>query len=235
MDTAAAAAWWPCELEIRQDEGERVLSGAFPYNALATVRDRGRIRKERFEPGAFDFPINRFITIQNLLQDTLQNAFDEALATRERRQALTPDVRQLQAELASLNTDLLVGHNFGAPLASRLAGTLDLRSDGNALTFTATLPPEGEQPSWMVDALRAVNAGLVRGISPGFRVPPSAAVPDAERTVQEPGNPGVYIRSIRQAMLPELSLVTRPAYQETDLQLRDDAAVDDGARRLAWL
>ena len=38
-------------------QGGRVLRGSFPYNSLATVRDRGRVRKERFRPGAFRFSV----------------------------------------------------------------------------------------------------------------------------------------------------------------------------------
>ena len=33
-------------LEIRQRGGGRSLSGSFPYRRTATVRDRGRVRKE---------------------------------------------------------------------------------------------------------------------------------------------------------------------------------------------
>ena len=67
------------ELEIRQSGRSRVLRGRFNYGGMATVRDRGRIRKERFEPGAF-------------------------------RYAIEDDSRQI---------DVLAGHDFGKPLASR--------------------------------------------------------------------------------------------------------------------
>jgi len=169
---------WPVELEYRQRG--RTLTGAFPYGKVATVADRGEVRKERFEPFAFQF-------------------------------AVADPLREIH---------LLSGHSFNRPLASKLGKSLVLRDTPTALTFTATLPPEGEQPTWMVDAVRAVRAGLVGGISPGFRVPPPDAVPDAETVVPEPGNPGVGIRSIRAAVLFELSLVTRPAYDETAVDLR---------------
>ena len=64
--------------------------------------------------------------------------------------------------------------------------------------------------------MRAVDAGLIRGVSPGFRVPPASAVANAEELVDEPGNPDVQIRQINQAVLYELSLVTRPAYVESE-------------------
>ena len=74
------------ELEIRRSGQSRVLRGRFNYGSMATVRDRGRVRKERFEPRAFRF-------------------------------AIEDETRQL---------DILVGHDFGKPIASRKAGTLEI-------------------------------------------------------------------------------------------------------------
>ena len=36
--------------------------------------------------------------------------------------------------------DLLVGHDFGKPIASRQAGSLVIADSAEAVTFTATLP-----------------------------------------------------------------------------------------------
>ena len=44
-------------LEIRQIGGARTISGHFPYNALATMADRGKIRKESFASGAFKYAL----------------------------------------------------------------------------------------------------------------------------------------------------------------------------------
>ena len=74
----------------------------------------------------------------------------------------------------------------------------------------------------MLDAERAVAAGLMQGLSPGFAVPPPSVVADAERLIPEPGNPGVSIRSIRAAVLREMSIVTNAAYQESAVELRED-------------
>ena len=69
--------------------------------------------------------------------------------------------------------------------------------------------------SWQ-DTVRMIRAGLVGGISPGFRVPPRDVVPDAETIEPEAGQPWRgRIRVINQAVLFELSLVTRPAYPDT--------------------
>jgi len=45
-------------------------------------------------------------------------------------------------------------------------------------------------------------------------------LPDAETLVPEPGNPGVMIRKLSALVLYELSLVTRPAYEASEAELR---------------
>ena len=190
------AVWPLADLEIRQRRGGggREIRGSFPYRRTATVRDRGRVRKERFGPRAFRFAI--------------------------------------EAEDREIN--LLVGHKFDRNLASKLSGSLRLEDTAEAVRFRAFLPPEGQQPTYMRDAVLGLNAGLLTGISPGFRVPPPATVPAAERLVPEPGNPDVLIRAIDEAVLYELSLVTRPAYPDTEVERR----AADAARRMeapVWL
>ena len=116
--------------------------------------------------------------------------------------------------------DLLVGHDFGKPVASRQSGTLSIVDGPDAVRFEATLPDD--PPSWVVDAERAIAAGLMTGLSPGFRIPPKSVVPDAERIIPEPGNPTVGIRSIRAAVLREFSIVTAPAYDDATVELRSE-------------
>ena len=182
------------KLEIRRSGGMRILSGRFNYGSMATIRDRGRVRKERFEPRAFRFAIE-----------------DEA--------------RQI---------DVLVGHDYGKPIASRKAGTLQIADGEDGVTFEAQLPDD--PPSWITDAERAVAAGLMVGLSPGFTVPPASAVPDAERLEPEPGNPGVQIRVIREAVLREFSVVTSAAYTDAAVDLRgEDFGREPTRRRHLWL
>ncbi|MCV2446548.1 HK97 family phage prohead protease [Paracoccus sp. DMF] len=45
-------------------------------------------------------------------------------------------------------------------------------------------------------------------------------MPGAEKLIPEPGNPGVMIRQLFQLVLYELSLVTLPAYRESQAELR---------------
>ena len=176
-------AVYPGSIEIRQRRGgRREVRGKFPYGATATIRNRGRVRKERFKSRAFRFSVSG--------------------AGRRRE------------------VNLLVGHDYGRPLASRGAGTLELADTDAALEFLAELPRDSEQPSWVRDGVLSIEAGLMRGLSPGFSVPPASVVPNAERLVPEPGNPGVDIREIEEAVLLELSVVTRPAYKGAGVDIR---------------
>ena len=130
---------YPVNLELRQEGGQPVIAGSFPYGSTATVSDRGRVRKERFEPHAFDF----------VLQES-----------------------ELHREV-----NFLYGHNPNTPLASRQAGTFSLEDTATALSFQATLPVQGEQPSWVQDFLLAHRAGLVREYLPVSRTSLQCSVP----------------------------------------------------------
>ena len=123
--------------------------------------------------------------------------------------------------------DLLVGHDFGKPIASRQSGTLTITDSADAVRFEATLPSEALTPSWVLDVEKAIANKTMIGLSPGFRVPPVSAVPNAERLIPEPGNPGVQIRQINDAVLREFSIVTAGIYDDAMVELRaeDLAAV----------
>lgn len=145
-----------------------------------------------------------------------------AATGRVRKERFAPHAFQFAVQDQTREINFLLGHNLSQPLAGRRAGTLALVDRENELDFEATLPPEGEQPTWIRDFLLAHRAGLIGGVSPGFTVPPASAVPDAAILEPEPGNPGVFIRLIRAAVLYELSAVTRPAYQDTGLEERGE-------------
>ena len=91
---------------------------------------------------------------------------------------------------------------------------------GLQLVFEATLPVQSQQPTYMRDLVLKINAGLARGISPGFRVPPKSVVANAEILEPERGNPAVNIRRINQAVLYEMSIVTRASYLESSIENR---------------
>ena len=213
------------ELEIRARGGRRSLRGRFPYSPgpgrrMATVRDRGRVRKERIAPDAFGWQMREFDRVQAELAQAVEGAVDQAR------------VELLRQELERRNVHVLAGHSYDRPLGDMKSGTARVTSDSDAVAFEVDLPAEADQPSWMRDTVAMVRAGLAGGVSPGFRVPPAGVVANAEVLEPEPGNPAVQVRVIRQAVLAELSIVTRPAYSQTDIAARAlDPAPAEGKRR----
>lgn len=110
---------------------------------------------------------------------------------------------------AGEDVHLLSGHDFNRPLASRQAGSLELRETDQALEFEARI--EGGT-SWAQDFLAAHKAGLVRGLSPGFRVPAGG------EQIERRGNG--LLRRVTRAELFELSTVTRPAFEQAQVEAR---------------
>lgn len=108
---------------------------------------------------------------------------------------------------------LLAGHSFDRPLASKQAGTLELRDHDDALEVEAMIPAELRGVTWVADLLAAHAAGLVRGLSPGFRVPPGG-----ERVERRSDG---LLRTVTRAELHEISVVTRPAYAEAMVEARN--------------
>ena len=104
---------------------------------------------------------------------------------------------------------LLSGHDFNKPLASRAAGTLQLSDTDQALTIEATI--DGNT-SWARDFLAAHASGLIRGLSPGFRVA------DGGERIERRSNG--LLRTVTAAALFEVSAVTRPAYPEAQIEAR---------------
>lgn len=145
---------------------------------------------------------------------------------RPRKEIIEPEAFGFRVNDPAEDIHLLVGHSYDAPLASKATGTLELKDSPAALSFDATISPEMSAVSWVRDILAAIVAGLAIGLSPGFRIPPKRAVPDAEAIEEEEfdedaGMHGAIIRHVKQALLYELSIVTRPAYQEAQVEMRD--------------
>lgn len=140
---------------------------------------------------------------------------------RPRKEIIAPRAFAYRVERQDEDIHLLVGHSFDRPLASRGAGTLALKDADDALTFDAILTAELQEATYVRDFLAGFAAGLIVGLSPGFRIPPERAVPKAEEVTEEdPAEGMALIRTIFAALLYELSLVTRPAYPETEVQAR---------------
>jgi HK97 family phage prohead protease len=176
-------------LELRREKDGGVrLSGRFPYGSAAILSDGGRSGR----------PVKEIIA---------EGAFDYTINEPE--------------------TDIhfLAGHSFDRVLASKKSGTLAFRKTPGALIIAATITPAILRASYAQDAVAQVEAGLATGLSPGFRLPPERAVPreQAETVEDEPDRPDrgqhrAIIRTIRQAILVEMSLVVRPAYQDATVE-----------------
>lgn len=109
---------------------------------------------------------------------------------------------------------LLAGHSFDRPLASRGAGTLELRDGETALEIEARIAPEIAETTHGRDALAMLSAGLATGLSPGFRI---AEAEGAERVERSGGG---VLRTVNAAELFEVSIVTRPAYDGAQVEAR---------------
>ena len=110
------------------------------------------------------------------------------------------------------NVYLLAQHRFEAPLASSGAGTLEVRSADDGLSFEATLSPEVAGTSHGRDAVALIRSGLAVGLSPGFQVPQGGA------SVEHRGDG--LLRTVTRAELHELSIVTRPAFEAASVEAR---------------
>lgn len=108
------------------------------------------------------------------------------------------------------NVFLLAGHDPEKPLASTEAGSLTLRDGDDALHIEARVAPT---TTWARDALASLAAGLTKGLSPGFRV-----TPGGDMVTRSAGG---LLRTVTRAELFEVSLVTRPAYDQAQLAARN--------------
>lgn len=117
--------------------------------------------------------------------------------------------------------DLLFGHDYKKPLASTrrdAKAKLKLHSTADGLEFEVDGLPDTD---YARDVLGMIDAGVV-GISPGFEFVPESVKPGTVEFVEEAGT-GVLIRKIHDLVLHELSIVTRPAYHESSVELRSAA------------
>jgi len=146
---------------------------------------------------------------------------DGGKSGRPKKEVIEPRAFAYRIDRPDENIHLLVGHSYDRPLASREAGTLDIRDSDEAVSFDAEIVPEIVESPYGADFFAAFTAGLIRGISPGFRIPPPRTVPDAETVEEEdPAEGQALIRHIWAALLYELSLVTVAAYQEAAAEER---------------
>ena len=132
---------WAGQLEIRQRGGASILSGRFPYGKIATIADRGRRRKERIEPGAFDFQLDRFAEVTKQIAAIQAEAVAE-VAAEQRAANVGERLEELQEALERANVHILRGHDFGQPLGDMKRGTARVESTREAIEFEVDLPSD---------------------------------------------------------------------------------------------
>ncbi|WP_233140011.1 HK97 family phage prohead protease [Marivita geojedonensis] len=141
---------------------------------------------------------------------------------RPRKEEFAPRAFAYNVEREDVNIMFLSGHRWDKPLASRKAGTLKLQDSDDALTFDAVISTEVQETSWARDFMAAFAAGLVLGLSPGFRLPPQRTVKNAETIKEEdPAEGNALIRVVNHALLWEVSAVTKAAYEEAQIEARN--------------
>ncbi len=137
-----------------------------------------------------------------------------------RREVFAPNAFRARIE-AGEDIHLLMQHDYSKPLASTAAGNLRVRSTDAALEIEATV--DGST-SWAADFLAAHKAGLIRGLSPGFRVEGGG-----ERIERSGAN---MLRTVTRAALFEVSAVTVPAYGAGQIEARNWQPIGEVAQRL---
>lgn len=124
----------------------------------------------------------------------------------------------------ALDVRALVDHDSGKVIGRTRSGTLALRKDTTGLYFTVEPDPS---ISYAGDILRAVKRGDVSGMSFGFR------------TIADEWNyeEAVPIRTVTDMTISEISIVTFPAYPDTQVAQRSLAAfrAQQQHSRLAFL
>lgn len=145
---------------------------------------------------------------------------------RPRKEIIAPRAFAYRVNDPKEDIHFLFGHSFDRPLASRGAGTLTFQDTEEALFFEALISAEMQEVSYVRDFLSGFAAGLIMGLSPGFRLPPKRAVAEAETVEDEGSDPengahNAIIRTVHHALLYEVSAVTRPAYDEAQIEARN--------------
>jgi HK97 family phage prohead protease len=103
-----------------------------------------------------------------------------------------------------LDVRALVDHDSGKVIGRTRAGTLMLRKDSQGLKIE--IDPD-EEISYAKDIMRAVSRGDVSGMSFGFRALEDEWNYDGKTP----------IRTVTDMRISEVSIVTFPAYQQTDV------------------
>lgn len=109
----------------------------------------------------------------------------------------------------ALDVRALVDHEMAKVLGRTKSGTLDLKKDREGLKF-AIDPPN---TSYAKDIMEVIDRGDVSGMSFRFRT-----MPDGDEWEEEEET-GILIRYVTDIIIDEISIVTFPAYPDTDVEV----------------
>jgi HK97 family phage prohead protease len=127
-----------------------------------------------------------------------------------------------------LDVRALVDHDSAKVIGRTRAGTLRLRKDSRGLQIE--VEPDDEI-SYAKDIMRAVARGDVSGMSFGFRVAKGGDHWDYEGQMP--------VRTVTDMIVSEVSIVTFPAYQATDVQVAQRSLqafeLEHRGNRISWL
>lgn len=132
----------------------------------------------------------------------------------ELREVFAP--RAFGSRLQRRETDiyLLAQHDFHQPVASVRAGTLTLSETDAGLMIEARIDRTLAGVTYVSNLVAGIRAGLIPGLSPGFRVMPG----EGSETIERKG--AAVLRTIHAAQLEEISIVTRAAYPQAQIEAR---------------
>jgi HK97 family phage prohead protease len=137
---------------------------------------------------------------------------------KPRKEKFGPKAFSFAVKDKGRNIHLLSGHDYAKPLSDKFGGGLLLEDSDIELSFRAEIAPELMEVTHVRDTLKLLASGLAVGVSPGFRVPDN--IPDSEEiTEEDPALGKALIRTVKKAVLHELSIVTAPAYKEASAQI----------------
>ena len=160
---------------------------------------------------------------------------------RRRKQRVRPGAFSFALRQPDREINLVLG-SPERPLASKMAGSLELEDTREELRFRVRRLPE---TSYARDFLGLLRAGsILAGLVPFFLIPPPDVEPDAEEEEEEEGNPGVFRQIVKVGLLTALAILFRPPRGNPgsvfsredgeDLEERDSGIVVPKRRRL-WL
>lgn len=163
----------------------------------------------RFENNTEDEPLKLrgYAIVYNALSEPL---YGDLFRERIKSGAFTKS-------LAQDDQVCLWGHDTRYVLGRKSAGTLILREDEKGLYFEVELP----NTTWARDLKESVNRGDIKQMSFGFKVKDDEWIDD-EDIIKEYGMP---IREVKEIVLHEISLVTFPAYPQTNVRDKNDIYV----------